>query len=153
MAAAKDRTVRKAAKPTGRTAANSGPDLEQRQRGRRPGDARDRHQQVEKAIAELESLSLPFTMRDVAQRAGISRATLYRDAGLRDLVGRRGDGPKTRPVDRRDFEALQKKADLLAEERRTLRRAVRALEVRVQAAELRADELSAQHRDAERARR
>lgn len=92
-------------------------------------------------------------MSDVAERAGISRATLYRDAGLRDLVGAQGDGPAKRPVGRRDYDALQQKADALSKERRDLRRALRGLEERVQAAELLADELKAEARAASRDRR
>jgi predicted DNA-binding transcriptional regulator YafY len=56
---------------------------------------------VVRALAELEEGRVPFTMADLAERAGISRATLYRDAGLRDLVGTKGDGPRARPVDAR----------------------------------------------------
>jgi AcrR family transcriptional regulator len=92
-------------------------------------------------------------MTDVAERAGISRATLYRDAGLRDLVGARGDGPSKRPVDRRDYDALQEKAEALAQERRALRRTLRGLEERVQAAELLVDELKAEARAANRDRK
>jgi AcrR family transcriptional regulator len=105
------------------------------------------------AIAELESVRLPFTMTDVAERAGISRATLYRDAGLRDLVGVQGDGPAKRPVGRRDYDTLQEKAEALAQERRVLRRTLRGLEERVQAAELLVDELKAEARAANRERR
>ena len=72
-----------------------------RQRGRRPVDARARRALVVAAVQELGSMNLPFTMQDVADRAGVSRATLYRDAALRDLVGSRGDGPQVRPADAR----------------------------------------------------
>ncbi len=124
-----------------------------RHRGRRPGDAEERRRRVIAAIADLESVRLPFTMGDVAERAGISRATLYRDAGLRDIVGAQGDGPCHRPVGRRDYDALQTKADALAKERRTLRRELRGLEARVQAAELRADELMTELRATARDRK
>ena len=64
-------------------------------------------------------------MADVAERAGISRATLYRDAGLRDLVGNIGDSPPTRPVTIRDYEKkIVETAKLLAE-RKTLRKQLR----------------------------
>lgn len=126
---------------------------EKRYRGRRPADAAERRLRVLAAIADLESVRVPFTMSDVAERAGISRATLYRDAGLRDLVGAQGDGPAKRPVSRRDYDTLQAKADTLAQERRALRRAVRSLEARVQAAELRADELGDELRATARDRR
>lgn len=98
---------------------------ERRRRGRRPADARERRSAVEAAIKELESLKLPFTMQDVADRAGISRATLYRDAALRDLIGSRGDGPSVRPVDARVAAKLQKTSAELLSERNALRREVR----------------------------
>ncbi len=64
-------------------------------------------------------------MGDVAERAGISRATLYRDAALRDLVGSVGDGPADRPVSFRDYEKQRAERDKLSEERKTLRRRLR----------------------------
>ena len=95
---------------------------EQRRRGRRPVDARARRERVERAIQELESVNLPFTMQDVADRADVSRATLYRDAALRDLVGSRGDGPKVRPADSRSVAQLEEERKGLLSERRALRR-------------------------------
>jgi len=77
-------------------------------------------------------------MSDLADRAGISRATLYRDAGLRDLVGAAGDGPVVRPVDARDYERLRKRVDALSAERRQLRRDLRQAEERAKAAEVHA---------------
>ena len=104
---------------------------EKRQRGRRPVDARDRRAMVEAAIRELESVKLPFTMQDVADRAGVSRATLYRDAALRDLVGARGDGPVVRPADSRSVAQLETDNKTLASERRALRRELNETKKRV----------------------
>lgn len=104
---------------------------DRRRRGRRPADARERRKKVEEAIKVLESLSLPFTMQDVADRAGISRATLYRDAALRDLIGSRGDGPTVRPVDARVAAQLQKSTKDLQSERTSLRRELRETKKRV----------------------
>jgi regulator of replication initiation timing len=95
---------------------------EHRRRGRRPVDPRARRERVAKALQELESLNLPFTMQDVADRAEVSRATLYRDAALRDLVGSRGDGPKVRPADSRSVAQLESERKSLLSERRALRR-------------------------------
>jgi AcrR family transcriptional regulator len=95
---------------------------EKRQRGRRPADARVRRAKVEAALHELESLNLPFTMQDVADRAEVSRATLYRDAALRDLIGSRGDGPTVRPADARSVAQLESERKSLMSERRALRR-------------------------------
>ncbi len=101
-------------------------DSERRRRGRRPADAAARRSAVEQALAELTSARVPFSMGDLAERAGISRATLYRDAGLRDLIGDAGDGPAARPVDAREHRKLEVQAATLAEERRALRRELRA---------------------------
>lgn len=105
---------------------------ERRRRGRRPADARARRASVEGALRELEQLRLPFTMQDVADRAGISRATLYRDAALRDLIGSRGDGPVVRPVDARVAAKLQQSAEELTRERAALRRELKETKKRVE---------------------
>lgn len=126
---------------------------EKRRRGRRPADARQRRAAVEQAIAELESARVPFTMSDVAERAGISRATLYRDAGLRDLVGARGDSPEARPVTARDLSRLEKRIASLEEERKRLRRELRDTEERLKAAEIDAEEATERARQQARARR
>lgn len=94
-------------------------------------DARDRRARVEAAILELESVNLPFTMQDLADRAGVSRATLYRDAALRDLVGARGDGPVVRPADSRSVAQLEAENKTLASERRALRRELNETKKRV----------------------
>lgn len=67
-------------------------------------------------------------MSDVADRAGISRATLYRDASLRDLVGNVGDGPANRPVSFHDYEKQKSEREKLVVERRALRRQLREQE-------------------------
>lgn len=46
----------------------------------------DRRQRVEDACAELVLAGLPITFDDVAQRAGLGRATLYRNHELRAVV-------------------------------------------------------------------
>jgi hypothetical protein len=46
----------------------------------------DRHRSVEDACAELVLAGQPVTFDEVAHRAGIGRATLYRTASLRALV-------------------------------------------------------------------
>jgi len=100
----------------------------ERRRGRRPADAGERRARVEKALAELTSARVPFSMGDLAERAGISRATLYRDAGLRDLVGTQGDGPAQRPVNSRVHRDLEARVQTLARDLRTARRSLRATE-------------------------
>jgi AcrR family transcriptional regulator len=94
---------------------------EERQRGRRPMDPRVRRAKVIQALDELKSLGVPFTMTDVADRSGVSRATLYRDAALRDLIGTQGDGPSARPVDSRVVKKLEEELQAIKKERRSLR--------------------------------
>lgn len=86
-------------------------------------------------------------MADVAERAGISRATLYRDAGLRDLVGNRGDGPAVRPVDGRTAERLERELAELKRERRGLRRELREAVQRVEELITRCNDLERAHRE------
>jgi len=124
-----------------------------RRRGRRPADAGERRARVVAAIADLESARVPFTMGDVAERAGISRATLYRDAGLRDLIGARGDGPAQRPVNVRDYEKLQRENEALAGERRELKKRLREAEKRYKESEERVTRLIDENVAHERARR
>lgn len=126
---------------------------ERRRRGRRPADATTRRARVIEALAELESANVPFSMQDLAERAGISRATLYRDAGLRDLIGDKGDGPKARPVDTREVERLNRDIEKLQEEKKNLRRDLRAAERRIKEAEDRAERLDFLYSEEERARR
>ena len=131
-----------------------GPDVpRERRRGRRPQDAGVRRQRVLQALEELTSARVPFTMADVAERAGMSRATLYRDAGLRDLIGNRGDGPPARPVDARAHEALRGRSETQAEDLRKARRSLREAERRAKDAEARADRLEADATEGARAER
>jgi AcrR family transcriptional regulator len=99
-----------------------------RRRGRRPADAAQRKAKVLAALRELESTSVPFSMQDVAERVGVSRATLYRDATLRELIGAKGDGPPVRPVDFRIHEKLRTEVDALRSESRELRRKLKEAE-------------------------
>jgi regulator of replication initiation timing len=125
----------------------------ERRRGRRPADAKERRLAVERAIAELESARVPFSMTDVAERAGISRATLYRDAGLRDLIGERGDSPPTRPVTQQDLRRMQQRLQGLEEEKKRLRKELRDTEEKLKAAEIEAEEATAKARENARTQR
>jgi hypothetical protein len=126
---------------------------ERRRRGRRPGDAAERRAAVERALADLTDARVPFSMADLAERAGISRATLYRDAGLRDLIGETGDGPVHRPVNASDFSKLEATAARLTGERKELRRRVRTLEKSLVEAQDRIERMEADRVTAARARR
>lgn len=100
-------------------------DTAPRKRGRKSADAAERRERVQAALADLRASRTPFSMGDVAERAGISRATLYRDAGLRDLVGTHGDAPANPVVTYRDYQKEREKGAALQAERKTLRKQLR----------------------------
>ena len=128
-------------------------DSDKRRRGRKPADASVRRDAVERALQDFADAKVPFSMSDVAERVGISRATLYRDATLRDLIGQSGDGPKKRPVDSREFDKLRDTNEKLTTERRQLRRDLREAQKRVREAEARASDLDEASRFYERTAR
>ena len=68
---------------------------EERTRGVKPKSPEERAARVSAAVRTLEKIGATFTVADVAERAGLSRATIYRDQQLRALVGAKGDGPRT----------------------------------------------------------
>lgn len=72
---------------------------EQRTRGPKPENPEQRAARVKKAVRDLERIGAPFTVGDVAERAAVSRATIYRCADLRELVGAKGDGVRAVPAD------------------------------------------------------
>lgn len=98
---------------------------------------------MQSALTDLQESRTPFSMSDLAERAGISRATLYRDASLRDLVGSIGDGPANRPVSFHDYEKQKSEREKLAAERRVLRRQLREHEETKAGLEREVDKLKA----------
>ena len=72
------------------------------------------------AVRALEKIGAAFSVADVAERAGISRATLYRSPALRALVGAKGNGPRT--VDAGQHEKLALRCDTLKAKASALRR-------------------------------
>jgi hypothetical protein len=50
-------------------------------------------QKASDAIAHLDSTGQPINFSAVAAAAGVSRASLYRDPGIRDLISRIRSGP------------------------------------------------------------
>ncbi|MGO8671587.1 MAG: hypothetical protein ACLQVD_09520 [Capsulimonadaceae bacterium] len=97
-----------------------------RTRGAKPANLEDRRQSVREALRDLEEIGAAFSMADVAERAGISRATLYRDASLRELVGARGD--QARPVDPRIHDRICSRHKALQATVRELRRRLKESE-------------------------
>jgi hypothetical protein len=129
-----------------------------RTRGAKPQDPDERAARVRAAVRDLERIGAAFTVAEVAERAGISRATLYRCPDLRALVGAKGDGPRT--VDATVHEKVCARHDAQKAKTRVLRRELaeaeasweemreraRTAEVKLVAAERRADALAAQAR-------
>lgn len=91
-----------------------------RTQGAKPADSVDRAQRVVDAVKELEAIGAAFSIADVAERAGISRATIYRSQKLRELVGARGDG--ARSVDRATHDRVCARHQSLQSKARDLRR-------------------------------
>jgi Family of unknown function (DUF6262) len=77
--------------------------------------AADRHQatlqKASDAIAHLDSTGQPINFSAVAAAAGVSRASLYRDPGIRDLISRIRSAPSpsaaTRAAQRATAESLR----------------------------------------------
>jgi hypothetical protein len=67
------------------------------------------------AITSLESTGQPVNFRSVADAAGVSRASLYRNPGIRDLISRIRSGPSpsatTRAAQRATAESLRTRLD------------------------------------------
>ena len=97
-----------------------------RVRGPKPGDMDSRTARVSAAVKALEKIGAAFSVADVAERAGISRATLYRSQALRALVGAKGDGPRT--VDAALHEKLETRCAALKTKAGALRRQLAELE-------------------------
>lgn len=99
---------------------------EVRARGAKPQDPEARRVRVKTAVRELEKIGAAFSVADVALRAGISRATIYRSQDLRDLIGAKGDGPRV--VDAALHEKICARHDTQKAKVRDLRRQLAELE-------------------------
>ena len=97
-----------------------------RARGAKPHDPEARRLRVKTAVRELEKIGAAFSVADVAERSGVSRATLYRSQDLRDLIGAKGDGPRT--VDAALHEKVCARHDSQKARVRALRRELAELE-------------------------
>jgi len=129
-----------------------------RTRGAKPQDPDQRAMRVKAAVRDLERIGAAFTVAEVAERAGISRATLYRSADLRTLVGAKGDGPRLVDAALHDkvcarHEAQKAKTRALRRELaeteaswEEMRERARSAETKLAAAERRADALAVQAR-------
>ena len=91
--------------------------------------AADRHQatleKASDAIARLDRTGQPVNFSAVAAAAGVSRASLYRDPGIRDLISRLRSGPArsaaTRAAQRATAESLRARLNAAREEITRLR--------------------------------
>lgn len=97
-----------------------------RTRGVKPGDPDERARRVATAVRDLERIGAGFSVADVAERSGVSRATIYRTATLRELVGAKGDC--VRPVAPEVHERLSVRHDALKAKTRDLRQQLADLE-------------------------
>lgn len=75
------------------------PIIAPRTSGAKPHDPKARALKVSAAVRELERIGAAFSVADVAERAGVSRATIYRSPTLRALVGAKGDGARVVEAD------------------------------------------------------
>jgi hypothetical protein len=65
-----------------------------RTKGVKPKDLKERAACVTAAVRALEKIGATFTVADIAERAGLSRATIYRSPQLRALIGAKGNGAR-----------------------------------------------------------
>jgi hypothetical protein len=109
----------------------------------------ERHQETLRkasdAIAHLDSSGQPVNFSAVAAAAGVSRASLYRDPGIRDLISRIRAAPARSPATR----AAAQRAT--AESLRTRLNTARAEITRLRAENTRLREQAARHLGEQRA--
>ncbi len=117
--------------------------------GAKPKDPQTRAAQVAAAVRALEKIGAAFSVADVAERAGLSRATIYRSDALRAIIGAKGDGARTVPADL--HEKLTERHQAAKTKTRTLRRELAELEQSWQ--EMRERATNAEYRLAEAERR
>jgi len=110
--------------------------------GAKPKDPQQRAAQVAAAVRELEKMGAAFSVADVAERAGLSRATIYRSDALRAIIGAKGDGARNVPAALHD--KLAERHQAAKSKARTLRRELAELEQSWQ--EMRERALSAERR-------
>lgn len=88
-----------------------------RSNGIKPVGLPERTAAVKSAVGALEKIGAAFTVTDIAERSGVSRATIYRSAELRQLIGARGNIERTVPA-----EAFNKMEARCAQQRAAIRK-------------------------------
>jgi regulator of replication initiation timing len=112
-----------------------------RRRGPKPRSIAELTEKVDASVRALRQTGIPFTIQDVADHSGISRASLYRIEGLRQRIGTHGDQPTSRPVSSRELNLLRRELDSVREERSTAVKENRRLQIELNRAVRRIDEL------------
>lgn len=112
-----------------------------RRRGPKPRSITELTEKVDASVSALRATGVPFTIQDVADHSGISRASLYRIEGLRDRIGAHGDQVAQRPVTARELKALRRELESVREERTTAVKENRRLQIELNRAVRRIDEL------------
>jgi regulator of replication initiation timing len=112
-----------------------------RRRGPKPQSISDLTAKVDASVRALRATGVPFTIQDVADHSGISRASLYRIEGLRERIGTHGDQHTTRPVNARELKALRKELESVRDERSAAVKENRRLQIELNRAVRRIDEL------------
>ena len=112
-----------------------------RRRGPKPRSITELTEKVDASVRALRQTGIPFTIQDVADHSGISRASLYRIEGLRERIGTHGDQPSSRPVSSRELNLLRRMLDSVREERSTAVKENRRLQIELNRAVRRIDEL------------
>jgi regulator of replication initiation timing len=112
-----------------------------RRRGPKPQSISDLTAKVDASVRALRATGVPFTIQDVADHSGISRASLYRIEGLRDRIGVHGDQTTTRPINARELKVLRKELESVREERSAAVKENRRLQIELNRAVRRIDEL------------
>jgi hypothetical protein len=112
-----------------------------RRRGPKPQSISDLTAKVDASVRALRATGVPFTIQDVADHSGISRASLYRIEGLRERIGVHGDQTTTRPVNARELKVLRKELESVRAERSAAVKENRRLQIELNRAVRRIDEL------------
>lgn len=112
-----------------------------RKRGPKPQPISDLTARVDASVRALRATGVPFTIQDVADHSGISRASLYRINGLRDRIGNHGDELASRPVSTRELNSVRRELESVRLERTNAVKENRRLQIELNRAVRRIEEL------------
>ena len=112
-----------------------------RRRGPKPRSISELTEKVDASVRALRATGVPFTIQDVADHSGISRASLYRIDGLRERIGTHGDQHSSRPVSTRELNSVRRELASVRGERSAAVKENRRLQIELNRAVRRIDEL------------